>query len=1619
MPPTFSQVESHPLFPTLTYSQQQALWERVIRDQPQFSTLNPEQQGVLIDKARSREPVFENPQKMQALMQDKEGSRVLSLLGEYGRSHNRMVTMLRPVAWVTKKLSERTGNEALGQYWDVVFSKDAEKFSDYLRETTPGAKAAAGLGTVKGLTADLAMWMVGTPQLGQAFSTATGGTKLQALRSLRKTPDYVLGEIGTRILKENLIPALAKHSHLGRTILAHGGAMGLYGATRSAIRDALDGDNETTKEYLTNMAKSFGWWAAGDMLFWTAAAVLPIWGTNAWRSIFGTAKKGGSVKDLTVADLRSTIDTFASGANLPPAMVQNLPKETKQVVEQAFQMHHLLKNVPNIVPGSEADLMRIWWENGFALKRVSPDVFKLRPILQPEDVIELTPDEVEYATGEIILDPKTTLDDPAIKETMASNWRELVNSGQANQPTPSVLLQANRLEELPKVKDAEVRRIVQIISSDRMASRVPIDPTQGSIKETQAVSNSMAARAYLHALDQAGEHPSFGQVLEAVEVMRDAGALPLAGSIAQAPLIEAWWLISPDKEAINAYKHYSQGVEKFNGLWDKVHVPYREMGQIPEQLGAPKVSIPLSERRYATPQEASEIVEKQGGMEVGWVASDEARQQVFEAGRRPVPMSEVVLEKGGNDAVLLQNNEASFVNYQDALKTVAEKGQGRDAAKALLRAIGYDTFREKDGSIVVLNPSIYKFISDKVVPITGKFSVTHQPPDTETLGLKAAMGGEVRFRRNIAATVSPGYKWPIDLMMRSLYRPDNKLTPDRVRTFVKQYVRQHPAFEEDPKLADKVLEQFSVHTVDVEGQEINIAPRQPFSVEVPATLTTDIERTRTLHDIVKGIEETIGSLSSAEVEPGTAARRVTQAVTKEARRNRYLPAGFLDHIVKRKLGGVATKVGDRFVVQVGGEQTSYPDLDSYAEAVVRMTMNPYVLKRQLKGFGLSLRGKGGDWKVLGPTAKRGRYKVLVQADSFEGLLDALEGSDIGWHAVMPESMGPSNAFINETQAGAEQLVWQEETGSIIAKNRDRAYQFLRNFIKTANKPHEVTFNVGKNEVIFDKVNESYTAVIQQTGDALSFNTAKEASDWAKGGWKTWEGLEQLAAQRGWRITSSGKSGAFTLYTKAEKPIIIRNKEDLIQQLEKFKAPDWLPDMFPPVSEAERKLMGKLPEMLPDTQLPKGKPPSVVGEIWTRGSKYVLTKRNSYSEAGRVYGDWKPMQLFEELMKNMRLSHAETRSYNNLLRQIFAPYQRKLAGYKRKQLQGLTYLVEAETPEQEAKVIEMYGLPEDASKTTKEMVRRLYDAMFHKYGIDPKTYIKNYVTHIIRAKTLEPKAYRDQMMLKDIFPSGLPKNLVSVFEIERMAETWEDLEDNIMYVMEQYGRSVIRTKFLGPTVEKIKTAVNQAPSDRKHVYRQLLVTLREALGMPMSALEADTKESFKILHRHLATNQSKVKAVIDAIGLDPFALSYLAFMPFRAWFAIRNLFQPYITLPPRGWKPGDILDAQHAFVTAGPDVIRELRDNGIIIERVPIGGGEALSKEGVIPWLTRKGMFLITHTDEINRGVSYLMVRQKMEAAAEKYGPTGDARFIEAVNLDRYDPFTRKDRASPVCCITAV
>ncbi len=719
---------------------------------------------------------------------------------------------------------------------------------------------------------------------------------------------------------------------------------------------------------------------------------------------------------------------------------------------------------------------------------------------------------------------------------------------------------------------------------------------------------------------------------------------------------------------------------------------------------------------------------------------------------------------------------------------------------------------------------------------------------------------------------------------------------------------------------------------------------------------------------------------------------------------------WIDNIAKsRRLGSVsAAQNGQlKFVTKLadGTPSASYFDsVEDLKNFVIKKAYNYEDAKFDLAREGIAITRK----TVKGDTSYKAILpnNTIIETSSLEELLTQVEFTPA---RLDINRFGPKVTAIDN---GSMEIVYKEGTA---VGPKSSILRMLENFEDKhyVRRLQEVfTDSNGKISISPDK---SYHVYVPSVGNTFTFENLQSAKKFLKNevddfittydaGLK--KGLRVSPKKLGYIVADGQKT--YDASSLDEVKTVIRSYGDPEQAAPSlFKGLDdsidtQVDDVILAFNRGQRPKVENYPyNHFPDVDAPTGEV-DYSGGIFDQVSEKMATTSKWMEDYTRRINDPKLMQLFRGVDDSARrVAQIEINKTARNLKALFVnPKTKKVLSKQRRQ--AIFYHLGAQNPEEIAMAVERFGELDGVEREIAQNVKRVYEQLSVKFGINTQDLIHNYMPRIMRWSEENAQLINQMTNAEELFESfsastGISANINFFAKNQRVSDILYFAHQNdAMEVLLQYSAKGHKNLYIEPAWQELqsylmknKNAIPPHIMNRLSYYKEMLTSSYKSDGMEF--VEKMGEKFMKRLGEKIGDKKAFRKVFGDSTTAEMygrdlfktmFSLNYIASMGARPWLAIRNSFQPWTTLAPR-FGNEYVMRAIKDVSDLGEDYYKYLNRIGVVGDKPPLAN-EILGDTTFLGGAAQKSLSWYTSSDEYTRAVAARTAESMLDDALVRW-----------------------------------
>jgi hypothetical protein len=960
----------------------------------------------------------------------------------------------------------------------------------------------------------------------------------------------------------------------------------------------------------------------------------------------------------------------------------------------------------------------------------------------------------------------------------------------------------------------------------------------------------------------------------------------------------------------------------------------------------------------------------------------------------------IIAKPTTQDAIASANVFAARAVKEGAGWTEAE------ARKHFLVQQGFDGIVDTNaGTVEAFFPSRMKWITDQFDPATGKLLPRGAARIAESgpLGSKIALSAKIESSIGKEALGSN----PQTLANVAMAKFKGSLQSTDVQNFVSQLTDAKGI----PKTAINVRKiSGAIDSLgNANAAEVLRQPDGSILVNVPEKITGFGPQKAFVNDLVSGLDKL-----GAEAAPGTkfsalGNARFTKAVNVTPSRfslpfdTEAANRTWLNSVAQSEFSGSSlTKLRDgSYALQdaSGKVQGNYASLGDARDSMMLASLDERFIRGDLYRQGYKLTGQKGSAYTLGGPS-------LAKPITGNNLQDLLKQIDYKPSRIS-NRLAPA-----DVQITPDKTMTTFDGKTMLASKNDVA-KALAKFENPDELASMVNIKHTESGDAFKLVDGSVRVDVPSLAATRYFTSVDDAKAFLDSDLKSMKSLKDAAGRKGLSLYDDHDTGGY-LIGDGEKVLQVKSADEASKVLQSYPdspgAREILSALDPQADDAVKAVIAKLdPELtkawkatnfdrstirwdggaveeMPLATSRGAARPGIKASIRNWSSSY-----DRYTEAtvNRELGLKDLADMRNTLGRSAKALRTQIDSDQSLHAAIFTDehgrpmkIERKEAIAAYKEAQGL--------PESLPAVKEKYGDLSSHEQDVLGKVSTLTDQYAKRFGVDPSTYVKGYMSHVRKYVLSHWDAASGIVSADDLLEQAyhgldnVPKGLKAFFHNERAesllnASMESDPEKILNRYVEAGNKEMLLKQPMQDMLDYLKTNGKNLPGDVVSHTLYDMKTLgghHEIIGM---AQAEDTLEAIHNAFSKVPGLGKLVKPLVPGTGAKMFqnfmSLTYLGNVGFRPWLAVRNMLQPYNMLAPRiGLQP--VLDAQKQVLGAdGKAIMLRLRSEGTLMNSTPVAANIGVGK---LARLTQKSMSMIYTADDVTRATAAVAAENMLD-----------------------------------------
>ena len=706
----------------------------------------------------------------------------------------------------------------------------------------------------------------------------------------------------------------------------------------------------------------------------------------------------------------------------------------------------------------------------------------------------------------------------------------------------------------------------------------------------------------------------------------------------------------------------------------------------------------------------------------------------------------------------------------------------------------------------------------------------------------------------------------------------------------------------------------------------------------------------------------------------------------------------------------------------GKLQGSYDSLQQMADSMLLSSLDDRFLRGDLYRQGYTLRGKkGGAYTLSGPG-----IPSPIKSNNLQELLKVADYRP----ASISNRLAPQDVRIDSESTSV----------TFDGKTMFASGKQVRDVMSKFENPDELAAmaKIGHTTEgdVYSIANGSFRVDVPSLKVTRYFENAKEAQEFLSSDFKQMKAMKDVANSKGLSFYYDYASGGF-IVSDGKNVTRAATADDAHKVFAAYPdmpgAREILTALDPQADEAVKQAIAQVdPQMMNkwkassfDRSLVRWSAGSLDDEVVLGPQGLIPGVRQSIRDFTSTYDRYTEATIVKRLgMKDLgkmmdtnrrsaEASFTQSQHDKRIIMAIFTDEKGKLMPLERRQA-IVAYKEAAGVPEALPRAKETFGELSVHEQKRLAQFQALTDNLFRRFGVDPSTYIKGYVSHVrdwaLRHWDEASVMSNADELLEKSYGSmeNVPKRLQAMFHNER-SQTLLDatMEDDPVKIFARYvdqgNKELYMKQPFQDTLDYLKGHWDDVPPDaRNHILTSLkmLGGFHEIQGM------VKAQNAFAAIHEAFTKVPllgKTLKPTDAATGAKMFrtimGATYLGSVGFRPWIALRNTLQSYQMLAPRvGLAP--VMDGIARWTKATDKEIIALRDQGILMKGPPITA--RVNQEGPMAKVLDASMKHVWSTDDFTRGTAAFTAHSLLDDGLKQWSRgafKGDVRkFINFTEL---------------------
>lgn len=978
---------------------------------------------------------------------------------------------------------------------------------------------------------------------------------------------------------------------------------------------------------------------------------------------------------------------------------------------------------------------------------------------------------------------------------------------------------------------------------------------------------------------------------------------------------------------------------------------------------------------------------------------------------------------GNADVMIMLRNPvwAKNADSLEALKVADELAdraiaEGASDSKAVLRNMylmeaGYDGIVKNANRVEAFYPDKLKLVADKFDPTTGKIGDLSplKTPESD-LGVRATIAQ--KFTAEVGGrAIAADEKLFADIA--GSFR--GTLAPDDVRKFSSLFLENFGVNARNVRIKPSGLD-----NVTSLGDDVAAYGRIKdgvVTIEVPSRITTPKAQKKFVTELYEELKNAGESLGTGNAALSTT--KIGNVVKKSAARftspftDLVSSEKWLKSVVQDTMGGGFSKTARGYeAVLKDGTRIAAANIEEFADRLFVAAMSPAELKFDLARQGFALSEVGNDLIVRGSG-----LEAPIKATSVPELLDKLNYRP----SRISSRFAPKVISINDRMATVA-----FDQGIAIGGRKEvrKALAKFENMDYMARLKKVAASDMGD---IYIRPAGDYEAHITALGEIRRFKNIKEANRYIKYGWKSYDGIADLAHKKGLEMwydkgimKFSDGNATYTAKSFDEAQQIFRDFPDSTGTPELFEAFD--PEALSPIDRVlynydmsdiknwDDNILRKDVEFSPKDVNPRTR------NLTTRQELRALVENMDYwtERTAKELDLPDVLRSYRNVETARRVADTEIEKARRAILGIFTDNNGKLMPLDRRK--AIFYHAGAQTAEEAAAAYKIHGALTPGEKATVERLRDLLgrkvnesalSGLAGKFGLPPGDFLYNYMPRVMdyasqNADKVRAMSSADELFdaaLKDSKGTKAPPKLKAFFKNLRASEILNfNAMDDPIEAIEHYSRVGHRQLYMGKAWEELYQNLS-----RPDVPQRMIVRFNRYREQLMGVYTTSGQETAEALGEQMG------KRLGFTGGKDLtrayFSLNYLATMGFRPYLAVRNSTQIWTTLGARFGNEW-VSKALNRVSDSGEQYYTYLKRIGVIQDAPPIVN-EILDANNLLGKVTKKGLAVFKRSDDLTRAIAYSVGETRFNYALDKYrrGVGGLEDFLKESGVTKMDDDT--------------